>query len=204
MRASTRMPTPQPPRRRRSQMGLGREHPNNHSGHRCARPRTRGRKRLALRTVSRAQRWPVGCYTLLDAPAARRGWRIRARDCLSAAGASSSETPPAPSTAGCPAAQRRGRRQQVRLFFAYFLLAKQKKVSRPPGRDPASVRNKGEASMHRDSHENNSYQRLIHKHQSLKRPQGSSLLASGSTLSRGPTVPRRLLSDCGCPVSKAA
>ncbi|HCE27946.1 MAG TPA: hypothetical protein DET46_03465 [Comamonadaceae bacterium] len=32
----------------------------------------------------------------------RRGWRIRARDCLSAAGASSSETPPAPSTAGCP------------------------------------------------------------------------------------------------------
>ena len=44
----------------------------------------------------------VGCYTLLGAPAARRGWRIRARDCLSAAGASSSETPPAPSTAGCP------------------------------------------------------------------------------------------------------
>ena len=38
---------------------------------------------------------------LLVAPAARRGWRIRARDCLSAAGASSSETPPAPSTAGC-------------------------------------------------------------------------------------------------------
>ena len=26
-----------------------------------------------------------------------------------------------------------------RLFFAYFLLAKQKKVSRPPGRDPASA-----------------------------------------------------------------
>ena len=28
----------------------------------------------------------------------------------------------------------------ARLFFAYFLLAKQKKVSRPPGRDPASPR----------------------------------------------------------------
>ena len=28
----------------------------------------------------------------------------------------------------------------ARLFFAYFLLAKQKKVSRPPGRDPAYPR----------------------------------------------------------------
>ncbi len=31
-----------------------------------------------------------------------------------------------------------GRRQWGRLFFAYFLLAKQKKVSRPPGRRPGS------------------------------------------------------------------
>ena len=31
-----------------------------------------------------------------------------------------------------------GRRQWGRLFFAYFLLAKQKKVSRPPGRTPGS------------------------------------------------------------------
>ncbi len=30
-----------------------------------------------------------------------------------------------------------GRRQQGRLFFGYFLLAKQKKVARPPGRVPA-------------------------------------------------------------------
>ena len=65
------------------------------TGHRCARHPTRGR----------AQRWPVwmlGYHPLLYAPAAHWGWRIRARDCLSAAGASSSETPPAPSTAGCP------------------------------------------------------------------------------------------------------
>ncbi len=48
---------------------------------------------------------------------------------LSEPKASSSETPPEPSTAGCPVAQRRGRRNQGRLFFAYFLLAKQKKVS---------------------------------------------------------------------------
>ena len=40
-----------------------------------------------------------------------------------------SETPPEPSTAGCPVAQRRGRRHQGRLSFAYFSLAKQRKVS---------------------------------------------------------------------------
>jgi hypothetical protein len=48
------------------------------------------------------------------------------------------ETPRNASTAGCPVAKRRGRRQWGRPFFAHFLLAKQKKVSRPPGRDPAS------------------------------------------------------------------
>ena len=53
------------------------------------------------------------------------------------------ETPPKASTAGCPVAQRRGRRQRGRLFFGYFLLAKQKKVTRLPGRDPAhSLRRK--------------------------------------------------------------
>jgi hypothetical protein len=41
------------------------------------------------------------------------------------------------STAGCPVAQRRGRRQRGRFFFGCFLLAKQKKVARPPGRNPA-------------------------------------------------------------------
>ena len=48
---------------------------------------------------------------------------------LSEPKASSSETPPEPSTAGCPVAQRRGRRNQGRLFFGDFLLAKQKKVT---------------------------------------------------------------------------
>jgi len=45
-------------------------------------------------------------------------------------------TPPAASTAGCPVAKRRGRRQWGRLSFAYFSLAKQRKVGRPPGRNP--------------------------------------------------------------------
>ena len=63
-----------------------------------------------------------------------RKW-IRASDCLSAA--SSSSTPLSASTAGCPAAQRRGPGPSGRLSFGYFSLATQRKVPRPPGRDPA-------------------------------------------------------------------
>ncbi len=52
-------------------------------------------------------------------------------------------TPPAASTAGCPEAKRRGRRQWGRLFFADFLLAKQKKVRPPPGGTPGSCLGEG-------------------------------------------------------------
>lgn len=60
------------------------------------------RWRSAPRKPGRAQRWP-GCFPWFPSGRAeeRRAGRNRARDCLSAAGASSSETPPRPSTAGC-------------------------------------------------------------------------------------------------------
>ena len=61
----------------------------------------------------------------------RSGGRIRAGACLSAA--SLRTTPPHASSARDPA----GARPVARLFFGYFLLAKQKKVTRLPGRDPA-------------------------------------------------------------------
>ena len=61
----------------------------------------------------------------------RSGGRIRAGACLSAA--SLRTTPPHASSARDPA----GARSLARLFFGYFLLAKQKKVTRPPGRTPA-------------------------------------------------------------------
>jgi hypothetical protein len=48
-------------------------------------------------------------------------------------------TPRKASTAGCPGAKRRGHAQRGRLSFAYFSLARQRKVSRPPGRDPATA-----------------------------------------------------------------
>ena len=57
---STGAATPVPPRNRPAAGAASRggtaEHPNSPSGHRCARPRLRGRKRLALRKPGRAQR----------------------------------------------------------------------------------------------------------------------------------------------------
>jgi hypothetical protein len=61
----------------------------------------------------------------------RSGGRIRAGACLSEA--SLRTTPPPASSARNPA----GARPVARLSFAYFSLAKQRKVSRLPGRDPA-------------------------------------------------------------------
>jgi hypothetical protein len=61
----------------------------------------------------------------------RSGARIRAGACLSAA--SLRPTPSGASSAGQPA----GPRSSARLSFAYFSLAKQRKVSRLPGRNPA-------------------------------------------------------------------
>jgi len=62
----------------------------------------------------------------------RSGARIRAGACLSEA--SLRLTPSGASSARQPA----GPRPAARLSFAYFSLAKQRKVSRPPGRNPVS------------------------------------------------------------------
>jgi hypothetical protein len=59
--------------------------------------------------------------------------RIRARSCLSEASSARPRETRAPQVARSEA---EGRRQWGRLFFAYFLLAKQKKVSPPPGGYP--------------------------------------------------------------------
>ena len=67
----------------------------------------------------------------------RRGAQLGAdqgRACLSEASLHAPRLKRAPQVARSAA---EGRRQQGRLLFAYFLLATQEKVSRPPGRDPA-------------------------------------------------------------------
>ncbi|AYM96826.1 hypothetical protein EAG14_13045 [Acidovorax sp. 1608163] len=65
----------------------------------------------------------------------RSGQRIRDRDCLSAA--SLSETPLDASTAGCPSAQRWGRRQWGRLLLPSFL-GDARKEGAPPGAHPGT------------------------------------------------------------------
>ena len=116
---------------------------------------SRGRKRLALRNLGRAQRWPVG---LFGCSVVSPIW-LRLRRC--GCGVSmrvEARMPRHLARRGCPSGARSAKRvprrtQQAhrrrfapkgpqtvgRLFFAYFLLAKQKKVRRPPGRDPASA-----------------------------------------------------------------
>ena len=110
--------------------------------------------RYAPRTRGRAQRWPeraVFSPALVDAPAAgclRGGMRAPARMlreltrrvCPNGAPQARSELCgeprklPAP---GLPRSEAQGSQTEGRLSFAYFSLAKQRKVSRPPGRDPA-------------------------------------------------------------------
>ncbi len=104
-------------------------------------------QRLALAPTirGRAQRWPVWMFcTPCPSGCAeeRRVWRIRARVCLSDAQRRElSETPLNSSTAGCPVAKRRGRRQWGRPFFGSFLSATRKKGTRTPGdsRPPSST-----------------------------------------------------------------
>ena len=110
-------------------------------------------KRL-LSARGRAQRWPVrfalpsGCAEERSGRGARlqrsmqplralTRWR-----CLSGAAWPRSEFDSAPRTRAPQVARSaaEGRSQWGRLFFAYFLLAEQKKVGRPPGRIPGRQR----------------------------------------------------------------
>ncbi|VTY38568.1 Uncharacterised protein [Xylophilus ampelinus] len=65
----------------------------------------------------------------------RSGWREKGRACLSEASLRGPRQPRAPQVARSEA---EGRKQWGRLFFADFLLAKQKKVRPPPGGVPGS------------------------------------------------------------------
>jgi len=82
-----------------------------------------------------------GCSLPFDRAEQRSGARIRAGACLSAA--SLRPTPSGASSAGQP----EGPRSTARLSFAYFSLAKQRKVSRLPGRNPVS-QNSQAKSLH--------------------------------------------------------
>jgi len=103
--------------------GWGKEYGCGEAGSRKARPR---RSPIANPNLNRTPIPPPPPFCM------RRGAQGQTDqgERLSEPKASSSSTPAGPSTAGCPrSVSEGGRRQQGRLFFAYFLLAKQKKVS---------------------------------------------------------------------------
>ena len=122
---------------------------------RCARPRLRSAGRLRPRRPGRAQRWPVwlfGSPPLLAAPAVGRlrgGTRVGARvlrcltrrGCPSGAAQQQSEFHGAPRNrhaAGLPRRTAKGSQTGGRLLFGDFLLARQEKVTAPPGALPGS------------------------------------------------------------------
>ena len=100
----------------------------------------------------RAQRWPVFFHPFwLRLRGALAGWAMRVgarmlgqltrRICPNGAPQARSELCGAPRkrpAAGVPRSEAKGSQTVGRLSFGYFSLAKQRKVPRPPGRDPAS------------------------------------------------------------------
>ena len=120
--------TPQPPRRRRSHRGWIAKQPNIPTATRVVAaldPASAAPSAWRMRPRDGAERsdgpkgcWLFGCPIPSVCAEERSGQRIRARDCLSAA--SLSETPLDASTAGCPSAQRWGRRQWGRLLLPSF------------------------------------------------------------------------------------
>jgi len=155
--------TPQTPRRRRSQKGVGSrtakqpnsqtaKQPNSHTGHCCARPSLRIARGLRPGGVGRAQRRPVwlsGFGFPSGCAEERSGQRIRARDCLSEA--SSSETPLDASTAGCP--QRSEGTQPVgSLFLGLLSFGEAKESESPAGARPGPRTRQ----RHTTSYKNNS------------------------------------------------
>ncbi len=141
MGASTPMLTPQPPRRRRSQQGVGQ--PNSPTGHCFARPHLAGAS--ATRCAGRAERskgpngcpppgFPSGCAE------ERSGQRIRARYCLSAVKRSEFERDPAGREhRRLPAAKRRDAACRVAFSLVTFFWRSKRKPLRSRAHTPASA-----------------------------------------------------------------
>ena len=128
------------------------------TGHRCARPGAARREAPAPIEAERSDGPCRAVHPPVAAPGAgclRGGMRALARmlraltcrSCLNEARqrlVSSAAHPASAPTQVCPVAQAKGSQTWGRLFFAYFLLAKQKKVSAPPGAYPGQPHQKEE------------------------------------------------------------
>ena len=169
-----------------------------------------GRRRFAPRSARpRAAMARVGLFNPLGLRLGRGvcgvGMRVAARmlraltcrSCLNGAPKARSEfcgTPRKRPDPGLPRSVAQGSQTVGRLSFGYFSLAKQRKVPRPPGRDPASR----PQQSHSKSYQNNSYQRLPHKRKS---PKTLNISTERNTSSAQPPAPG---AGCGCPAPGAA
>ena len=135
MGASTPMLTPQPPRRRRSQQGVGHpniQQPNSHTGLCFARPHLAGASATRCANWAERSNGPNGCL-LPGFPSGcaeeRSGQRIRARDCLSATQCSEFERDPAGREhRRLPAAKRRDAACRVALSLVTFFRRRERKL----------------------------------------------------------------------------
>ena len=128
------------------------EHPNNRTAGHPFGPLLRWaqaaqREALAPAIRGRAQQWPVWMFCSSGPSGCaeeRRVWRIRARVCLSDAQRRElSETPPNPSTAGCPVAPAQGTQTVGSPFLWFLSFGDAKERDSPAGRLPASALNRG-------------------------------------------------------------
>ena len=147
--------TPQTPRRRRSQKGVGSPKAQQPHGP-LLRSAPMGAGALRRAAPGRAQRWPVwlsGFGFPSGCAEERRFWRMRARVCLSDAKRREfSETPAKLSTAGCP--QRSEGTQPVgSLFLGLLSFGEAKESESPAGARPGPRTRQ----RHTTSYKNNSY-----------------------------------------------
>jgi len=151
-RASTRVLTPQPPRRRRSQQGVDSrtsKQPNSRTAIRaiaalglaCAARGARARElgpSAAMARVDVLPPCPSGCAE------ERRVWRIRARDCLSEVKRSEFERDPAkPEHRRLPRRAAAGTQTVGSPFLWFLSFGDAKERDSPAGRLPASALNEG-------------------------------------------------------------
>jgi hypothetical protein len=110
----------------------------------CAARKARAGRKLALRAQTCVPLFPRFA-ALLGAATREWGAEDKQDTCTGmvvganarASGSYGCSVPHAIEAVPSSAGNREAARTQARLLFAYFLLAKQEKVSRPPGRDPA-------------------------------------------------------------------
>ncbi len=135
--------TPQPPRRRRSQQGVGQPNSQHPSGPLLRSASSRGRKRHALRKLGRAKQRPVwmfGSPCPSGCAEERRAWRIRARDCLSEVKRSEFERDPAkPEHRRLPRSEAQGTKTVGSPFLWFLSFGDAKERDSPAGRLPTSA-----------------------------------------------------------------